>query len=53
VQDAIAAGRIQIAGLFLDIPTARLLLLDLATGRFLPVPDQPPEGLLGFTRTTG
>ena len=46
VQEAVAAGRIQIAGLFLDIPTARLLLLDPTTGRFLPVPDQPPDDLL-------
>jgi carbonic anhydrase len=46
VRDAVSAGQIQIAGLFLDIPTARLLLLDPATGRFLPVPDhQPPDDL--------
>ena len=46
VRDAVAAGRIHIAGLFLDIPTARLLLLDPAAGRFLPMPDQPPDGLV-------
>jgi carbonic anhydrase len=35
VRDAVAADRLQIAGLFLDIPTARLLFLDPAMGRFL------------------
>jgi carbonic anhydrase len=46
LRDAVAAGRIHIAGLFLDIPTARLLILDPAAGRFLPMPDQPPDGLI-------
>lgn len=46
VRDAVADGRIHIAGLFLDIPTARLLLLDPAVGRFQPMPDQPPDGLV-------
>jgi carbonic anhydrase len=46
VRESVAAGRIHIAGLFLDIPTARLLLLDPAAGRFLPMPDQPPDGLV-------
>ncbi|MGH3984297.1 MAG: hypothetical protein ACRDST_16845 [Pseudonocardiaceae bacterium] len=49
VRDAVASGRVQVAGLFLDIRTARLLLLDStgdAGGRFVPVPDdQLPEGL--------
>ncbi len=46
VREAIAAGRIQIAGLFLDIPTAQLLLLNPDMGHFLPVPDQPPADLV-------
>jgi carbonic anhydrase len=46
IREAVAAGRIHIAGLFLDIPTARLLLLNPAAGRFLPMPDQPPDGLV-------
>ncbi|HZS20757.1 MAG TPA: hypothetical protein VFA63_07200 [Pseudonocardiaceae bacterium] len=41
-----AVGRIHIAGLFLAIATARLLLIDPAAGRFLPMPDQPPDGLV-------
>lgn len=46
VRDAVAAGRLQLAGLFLDISTARLLLLDPDLGRFVPVPDhQLPAGL--------
>ncbi|MGH3836031.1 MAG: SulP family inorganic anion transporter [Pseudonocardiaceae bacterium] len=50
VRDAIAAGRVQVTGLFLDIRTARLLLLDTKAARFVPVPDdqllavQPPLG---------
>ncbi|MGH4011103.1 MAG: SulP family inorganic anion transporter [Pseudonocardiaceae bacterium] len=49
VRDAIAAGRVQVTGLFLDIRTARLLLLDPEAARFVPVPDdqllaeQPPR----------
>jgi carbonic anhydrase len=39
VRDAVAAGRVQVAGLFLDIRTARLLLLDPEAARFVPVPD--------------
>ncbi|MGQ0719583.1 MAG: SulP family inorganic anion transporter [Pseudonocardiales bacterium] len=50
VRDAIAAGRVQVTGLFLDIRTARLLVLDPEAARFVPVPDdqllavQPPLG---------
>ncbi len=48
VRDAVATGRVQIAGLFLDIRTARLLLLDPEAGRFGPVPDDYlPGGLAG------
>ncbi|MGH3935889.1 MAG: SulP family inorganic anion transporter [Pseudonocardiaceae bacterium] len=49
VRDAVSAGRVQVAGLFLDIRTARLLLLDAQAARFVPVPDdqllagRPPE----------
>jgi carbonic anhydrase len=39
VRDAVAAGQVQVAGLFLDIRTARLLLLDPEAARFVPVPD--------------
>jgi carbonic anhydrase len=39
VRAAVAAGRVQVRGLFLDIRTARLLLLDPEVGRFVPVPD--------------
>ena len=53
VQDAIAAGRIQIAGLFLDIPTARLLLLDPATGRSCRCPTSHPMASSVYARTTG
>jgi carbonic anhydrase len=48
VWDAVTAGRVQVTGLFLDIRTARLLLLDPEAARFVPVPDdqllavQPP-----------
>ena len=54
VRDAVAAGRLQIAGLFLDIPTARLLLLDPATARFRPVSDdQPSPYVHPFGRSPG
>ncbi|MGH3787451.1 MAG: SulP family inorganic anion transporter [Pseudonocardiaceae bacterium] len=39
VRDAVAAGRVQVSGLFLDIRTARLLVLDSEAARFVPVPD--------------
>jgi carbonic anhydrase len=39
VRDAVEAGRVQVTGLFLDIHTARLLLLDSEAARFEPVPD--------------
>ncbi|MGH3755911.1 MAG: SulP family inorganic anion transporter [Pseudonocardiaceae bacterium] len=48
VRDAVTAGRVEITGLFLDIRTARLLVLDHDAARFLPMPDdqllavQPP-----------
>ncbi len=48
VRDAVDAGRVQVTGLFLDIRTARLLLLDPEAARFVAVPDdqllavQPP-----------
>jgi carbonic anhydrase len=46
VRDAVASGRVEVAGLFLDIRTARLLVLDSAAGRFVSVPDdQLPGGL--------
>jgi carbonic anhydrase len=46
VRDAAAAGRVQVTGLFLDIRTARLLLLDEQAARFVPVPDDyVPGGL--------
>jgi len=46
VRDA-AAGRLQVAGLFLDISTARLSLLDPVAGQFVPVPeDQLPNSLV-------
>ena len=50
VRDAVAAGRVQVSGLFLDIRTARLLVLDPKSARFVPVPDDqllavpPPVG---------
>jgi carbonic anhydrase len=49
VRAAVAAGRVQVTGLFLDIRTARLLLLDAEAARFVSVPDdqllavQPPQ----------
>jgi carbonic anhydrase len=49
VRDAVSAGRVQVAGLFLDIRTARLLMLDAEATGFVPVPDdrllavQPPK----------
>jgi carbonic anhydrase len=47
LRDAVAAGRVQIAGLFLDIRTARLLLLDPEAARFVPMPDEHlPGGLV-------
>lgn len=46
VRDAIVTGRVQVAGLFLDIRTARLLLLDLEAARFGPVPDEQLPGSL-------
>jgi carbonic anhydrase len=46
VRDAVAGSRVQVAGLFLDLRTARLLLLDSAAERFVPLPDeQLPGGL--------
>jgi carbonic anhydrase len=49
VRDAVASGQVEVAGLFLDIRTARLLVLDSAgdvAARFVSVPDdQLPGGL--------
>jgi carbonic anhydrase len=39
VREAVMAGRVHVAGLFLDIRTGRLLLLDADAARFVPVPD--------------
>ncbi len=39
VREAVAAGRVQVTGLFLDIRTARLLFLDPEAARFVPLPD--------------
>jgi carbonic anhydrase len=50
VRDAVAAARVQVAGLFLDIRTARLLLLDPEGARFVPVPD---DYLPGASLTAG
>jgi carbonic anhydrase len=44
VRDAVAAGRVQVVGLFLDISTARLLLLDPDARSFVALPD---DHLLG------
>ncbi|MGH3535309.1 MAG: carbonic anhydrase, partial [Pseudonocardiaceae bacterium] len=44
VRDAVAASRVQVAGLFLDLRTARLLLLDSAAECFVPVPDDHNPG---------
>lgn len=47
VRAAVAAGRVQVTGLFLDLRTARLLLLDPEAARFVPVPDDYlPDGLV-------
>ncbi|MGH3929609.1 MAG: SulP family inorganic anion transporter, partial [Pseudonocardiaceae bacterium] len=54
VRDAVAAGRVHVAGLFLDISTARLLLLDAEAGRFVSVPDdQLPAGLVAPSAAAG
>jgi carbonic anhydrase len=55
VRDAVAAGRVQVAGLFLDIRTARLLLLDPKAARFVPVPDDylPGASLTGGPAGSG
>ncbi|PZS26337.1 MAG: carbonic anhydrase [Pseudonocardiales bacterium] len=45
VRDAVASGQVQVAGLFLDIRTARLLLLDSEGARFGPVPDDYLPGV--------
>lgn len=46
VRNAVAASRVQVAGLFLDLRTARLLLVESAAERFVPVPDEHlPGGL--------
>ena len=49
VHTAVAAGRVQVTGLFLDIRTARLLLLDREAACFVPVPDDylPGASLTG------
>jgi hypothetical protein len=39
VRDALTAEQVQVAGLFLDIRTARLLLLDPEANQFVPMPD--------------
>ncbi len=47
VRDAVASGRVEVAGLFLDIRTARLLRLDSTGGsaaQFVPVPDDQLRG---------
>jgi carbonic anhydrase len=49
VRDAVASGRVQVTGLFLDIRTARLLLLDPDAARFVPVADDYlPGGLAAY-----
>jgi carbonic anhydrase len=54
VRDAVTAGQLQVAGMFLDIPTARLLILDRAAGRFVPVPDhQLPRSLPAASSAPG
>jgi carbonic anhydrase len=46
VRDAVAAGRVQVAGLFFDVRTARLVVLDPEAGRFVSAPDDYlPDGL--------
>ncbi|MGH3912432.1 MAG: SulP family inorganic anion transporter [Pseudonocardiaceae bacterium] len=47
VRDVLAAGELHVTGLFLDISTARLLLLDPEAQRFVPVSDHLlPAGLV-------
>lgn len=55
VRAAVAAGRVQVTGLFLDIRTARLLLLDTEEARFVPVPDDylPGASLTGGPAESG
>ncbi|MGH3822635.1 MAG: SulP family inorganic anion transporter [Pseudonocardiaceae bacterium] len=55
VRAAVAAGRVQVTGLFLDIRTARLLLLDPEAARFVPVPDDylPDASLTGGPAGSG
>jgi carbonic anhydrase len=45
VRDALTAEQVQVAGLFLDIRTARLLLLDPEANQFVPMPDDQPLAL--------
>ncbi|WP_020496360.1 SulP family inorganic anion transporter [Sciscionella marina] len=41
VADAVATGKLQLVGMFLDIPSGRLLTMDEETRRFVPVSEGP------------
>lgn len=49
-RDAVAAGRVRIIGLFLDVRTARLLLLDPGAERFMPLSENDLSGYLSGAR---
>lgn len=53
VRDAVAAGRVRIIGLFLDVRTTRLLLLDPETDRFVPLTDNDLSGYLSGAHPIG
>ncbi|MBE1537806.1 SulP family inorganic anion transporter [Actinomadura algeriensis] len=40
----VESGEIELVGLYLDLPTANVEVLDRATGTFAPVPDEAPAG---------
>ncbi|WP_067458381.1 SulP family inorganic anion transporter [Actinomadura macra] len=50
LHDRVKAGEIELVGLYLDLQSANVQILDRAAGTFVPVPDEAPDG--GGTRTS-
>jgi carbonic anhydrase len=49
LRDRVEAGELELVGLYLDLETAKVRVLDPAAEAFVPVPDETPGG----ARTTG
>ncbi|OLT28299.1 carbonic anhydrase [Actinomadura sp. CNU-125] len=51
LEHRVEAGEIELVGLYLDLPTANVEILDRATGTFASVPGEVPVGDVQDTRT--